>query len=81
MERGLQACYLCGENCKKAMLGKIKPYGFTKFIQQYGVDLLLDCLERNEANGVVYHREGIYGDYDDFDDADALIAFIKTGKR
>lgn len=42
---------------------------------------MLDCLEENEKNGIVYHREGIYGDYDDFGDAEMLIAFIKTGKK
>ena len=42
---------------------------------------LLDCLERNEKNGVVYHREGINGDYDDFDDVEKLIDFIKTGRK
>lgn len=81
IERDLKGCYLCDENCKKGLLSKIKPYGFRKFIQQYGMDMLLDCLERNEKNGVVYHREGIKGDYDDFDDVDALIEFIKTGSR
>ena len=30
---------------------------------------------------VVYHREGIMGDYDDFDDLEKLIDYIKTGKR
>lgn len=81
VEHGLDACYLCDESCQKGLLGKIKPYGFKKFIQQYGVERLLDCLERNEQNGVVYHREGINGDYDAFDDVDALIEFIKTGRR
>ena len=42
---------------------------------------LLDCLERNERAGTVYHREGIMGDYDDFDDLEELISFIRTGKR
>lgn len=50
-------------------------------MKRYGLDCLLDCLEKNERRGVLYHREGIVGDYDDFDDAEALIAFIKTGKR
>lgn len=62
-------------------LVKIKPYAFTKFAKRYGEDTLLDCLEKNEKNGVVYHRQEIYGDYDDFDDVEALINFIKTGKR
>lgn len=41
----------------------------------------MDCLERNEQNGIVYHREGITGDYDDFSDVEELIDFILTGKR
>jgi RimJ/RimL family protein N-acetyltransferase len=40
-----------------------------------------EILERNERAGVVYHREGITGDYDDFDDLEELIDFIKTGKK
>ena len=47
----------------------------------YGEEKLLDCLERNEKNGVVYHQEGINGDYDDFDDVDQLMNFILTGVR
>lgn len=41
----------------------------------------MDCLDRNEKNGVVYHREGIVGDYDAFDDVEELIGFIRTGRR
>lgn len=79
--KGLSHCYECGEACRKGLLGKIKPYGFTEFVRRYGEKELLDCLERNEKAGVVYHREGITGDYDDFDDVEKLIAFIRTGKR
>jgi len=67
--------------CKKGLLQKIKPYAFSLFAKRYGVETLLDYLERNEKNGVVYHREGINGDYDDFDDVEKLIEFIRTGKR
>ena len=63
------------------MFSKIKPYGFTLFAKRYGEDQLMDCLERNEKDGIVYHREGIIGDYDDFDDVEKLIEFIKTGTR
>ena len=41
----------------------------------------MDCLERNEKNGVVYHRDGINGDYDDFDDLETLMEYIRTGYR
>ena len=51
---------------KKGLLGKIKPYTFTLFAKKYGEEKLLDCLERNEKNGVLYHRAGVNGDYDDF---------------
>lgn len=80
-EKGISHCYLCPEDCKKGLLSKIKPYGFTRFIKRYGEDNLLDCLEANEEKGIVYHREGINGDYDDFDDAEQLINFIMTGNR
>jgi hypothetical protein len=58
-----------------------KPYSFTLFARLYGEEELLDCLERNERNGVIYHRNGFQGDYDDFDDVDDLIKFILTGQR
>ena len=77
----LLGCYACKMDCKKGLLNKIKPYGFTLFIKRYGIENLLDCLEENEKKGVLYHREGIVGDYDDFDDVEKLIIFIKTGKR
>ena len=81
VEKNIGHCYECTEECRKGLLGKIKPYGFTLFVKRYGLEELLDCLVRNEENGVVYHREGIIGDYDDFDDVEKLIEFIRTGER
>ena len=34
--KGLTHCYKCEENCKKGLLGKIKPYAFTLFAKKYG---------------------------------------------
>ena len=79
--KDLTHCYKCEENCKKGLLRKIKPYTFNLFAKKYGEEKLLDCLERNEKNGVVYHRDGINGDYDDFDDVEQLMNFILTGVR
>lgn len=81
--RGISHCFLCTctQTCTKGLLAKIKPRAFTLFARQYGVEALLDCLERNERSGIVYHREGIWGDYDEFDDIEALIAFIREGRR
>ncbi len=80
-EKNIANCFMCEEDCRKGLLSKIKPYGFTLFAKRYGVETLLDCLEENEKNGILYHRQGIIGDYDDFDDVEALIEFIRTGKR
>ena len=63
------------------MLSKIKPYMFSLLAERYGEEKLPDCPESNAKNGVIYHREGINGDYDDFSDIEKLIEFIKTGKR
>lgn len=78
ISKNIKHCFDCKENCRKGLLQKIKPYAFTLFAKQYGEEYLLDCLERNEANGVIYHREGITGDYDDFETVDELMEFIKT---
>ena len=81
IEKGVAHCYTCEEECKKGLLGKIKPYAFNLFIKRYGEEQLLDCLEANEKAGVVYHREGVNGDYDDFEEIEKLIAFIQTGRQ
>jgi hypothetical protein len=81
VQKGFSGCSACPTLCRKGLLGKIKPYAFTLFIQRYGMNELLDCLARNEANGIVYHRCGISGDYDDFTDVETLISFIRTGRR
>lgn len=81
MEKGISHCWACASVCRNGLLGKLKPYGFTLFCKRYGMDTLLDCLEENERRGIVYHREGISGDYDAFDDVEELIEFIKTGNR
>lgn len=78
--KNIAGCYACSEHCQKGLLKKIKPYAFTLFAKRYGLTHLLDCLERNEKNGIVYHRDGIHGDYDEFDEVEELIAFIQTGK-
>lgn len=80
ISKNISHCYACSEESRKGLLGKIKPYAFTLFVKRYGEEELLDCLERNEKKGIVYHRDGIIGDYDNFDDAEKLIAFIRTGR-
>lgn len=81
IEKGISHCYECNEDCKKGLLNKIKPLSFTLFAKRYGEEKLLACLEANEKNGIIYHRDGINGDYDDFNSVEKLMDFIKTGKR
>ena len=81
ISKEIEHCFECNENCRKGLLTKIKPFAFTEFARRYGEESLLDCLEKNEERGIVYHREGINGDYDEFDDVEELIQFIRTGTR
>ena len=81
MERNLEGCWACGEldDCRRGLLAKVKPRGFSLFARRYGVQALMDCLECKEQAGMVYHRMGVEGDYDDFDDEEGLIAFLLDG--
>lgn len=81
--KGLCGCYECNPaDCSKGLFAeKIKPRAFAEYARRYGLEALLDRLEINEKNGIVYHREGIMGDYDEFDDLEELIEFIRTGER
>lgn len=80
LERGIMHCFECDNtDCRKGLLGKPKPFAFTKFARIYGSQYLLDCLERNEKKGIVYHRCGINGDYDVFDDIERLMKYIENG--
>jgi len=83
IDKGIAGCYECEPAaCLKGLYAdKIKARAFAEFARRYGVEELLACLERNEKAGVVYHREGIMGDYDEFDDLEELIRFIRTGTR
>ena len=82
-QKNIEGCYACeNSNCQKGLFkDKIKPRAFNEFIKRYSKQELLNRLEINEKNGIVYHRDGIIGDYDDFDDIETLITFIKTGNK
>lgn len=77
----IKHCYECDDPCRKGILEKIKPYAFTVSAHRYGVEELLYCLERNEKNGGIYHRNGARGDYDDFDNLEKLLEFIRACHR
>lgn len=74
-------CFKCEIDCHQGLLSKIKPYTFTEFAKRYGEEELINCLEINAKNGVVYHKTGILGENDDFEDVEKLIMFIQSGKK
>jgi predicted TIM-barrel enzyme len=84
MEKGLRYCWECPEtDCRIDVLEDLKPRAFNEFIRRYGMEKLMDCLERNEAAGVVYHRSktDLYGDYDEPEEIEEIIHLILTGEK
>lgn len=64
-EKGLQGCWECESfPCDAPMLQKPRVRAFARFARNHGTDALLDCLERGEKAGLLYHRQGLTGDYD-----------------
>ena len=66
-EKGLEGCWECPDApCDKDMHapGKAKVRAFVRCMREDGLARFLGYLERNAENGVVYHRDGIFGDYD-----------------
>lgn len=65
-EKKVDGCWACSDfPCGKGMHGSLRIQAFAKFAKEHGTQHLLNCLERNEKAGVVYHRPGGFtGDYD-----------------
>ena len=36
IEKGLDGCFDCSEDCRKGLLAKTKPYTFTQFARRFG---------------------------------------------
>ena len=53
----LPGCWACSESgCEKGLFkDKIKARAFSEYVRRYGMEALLDRLEINEKNGIVYH--------------------------
>jgi len=71
-KKGINGCWECGafpcqSNYKQQanMLDKLRIRAFAKFIKKYGAEKFMECIERNEKAGIVYHYKGqLIGDYD-----------------
>lgn len=83
-EKGLSGCWECGEfPCnEKSMLDQKRIRAFARFAKEYGAENLLDCLERNERSGMVYHNPGeLKGDYDKPDTEEKIMELLLFGKE
>ena len=79
--KGIKGCWECSEApCGKDMLaeGKVKMRAFVTCIREDGLDHFSEYIVRNALQGVVYHREGIRGDYD-LTAEDEVLKLLRTG--
>lgn len=81
-ERGLEGCWECPEfPCGKGMLGNPRMRAFARFAREHGVERLLDCLERNERAGIVYHYPGgLTGGYD-LENEQEILDLLEHGRQ
>jgi hypothetical protein len=80
IQKGLQGCWECAEfPCGEDMHGPphdLKIRAYVAFIKAEGAEALVDCLLRNEADGIHY---GQGRDYDGMDSEEQVIRLLKTG--
>ncbi len=64
------------------MLQKPRVRVFIRLIHERGEQELMNCLERNERDGVAYHYKGeLIGDYDQCGTQQAIEAFVISGRH
>lgn len=81
VSKGLNGCWECPDApCGKDMLaiGHTKMRAFVTCIKEDGMEQFAEYIVRNESNGIVYHRKGIWGDYDLQSEAEVL-KLLRTG--
>lgn len=64
--------------CDAEKLNSLRIRVFAAYVKEHGAEALLAHLDRKAAQGVLYHRTGLTGDYDGFDDEASLIAFLES---
>lgn len=81
--KGLNGCWECDEfPCGIDMLEEshVKIRAFDKCMKEDGVDKFLSYIEKNKANGVVYHVNGVLGDYD-LATEDEVLELLRKGVK
>lgn len=68
--------------CGEPMLQKPRVSAFIRLIRERGEHELMNCLARNERDGVVYHYKGeLTGDYDRCGTQQAIEEFVLSGRK
>lgn len=81
-KRGLDGCWQCPDfPCMNLTVDSVRTRSFVAFIAQYGERTLMDCLSRNQKNGMAYHYAGkLVGDYDVPDTQQGVWDLLLCGK-
>ncbi len=79
--RGLDGCYQCSDfPCDERMLQGLRNRAFNRYAKQYGKEALLNRLEINNRNGIIYHKpDGLKGDYDLPETEEEILRLIHFG--
>ena len=81
LEKGIDGCWQCGEYpCDNPMFKTPRARAFIRFILEHGEEAFMAALEKNEANGMLYHYSGeLTGDYDKPETEEEIIELIIKG--
>ncbi len=81
-KRKLDGCWECEDfNCGKDMFSEthdVRLRAFVRFIKEHGLEILADCIIRNQNKGIRY---GHQKDYDGFETEEEVIELLLTGVR
>lgn len=81
LEKGLAGCWECADfPCGRDMHGPghdLRIRAFVRFVREEGPEALIECLLRNEENGIFY---GHGRDYDGLADEDEVIRLLRNGR-
>lgn len=90
VRKGINGCWECSEApCDKDMFSpnkterissRTKLRAFITCIKEDGIDNFAKYISNNAKNGIIYHRNGIYGDYDLKTEED-ILQLLRTGEK
>ena len=78
-----EGCWECPQfPCGAAILQKTRIQVFADFAKEYGMDSLIDALEKNQCRGVVYHYPNLLmGDYDSLSSQQEILHLLLNGPQ